>query len=527
MANVLFFIYREAFIMSKIIYGRITISIITVFIFSLFLTSANFSYAGINELKENVNKLEISNDNAAAAGDNQSQAAPAEGAANQQQQNANGAEAMTATAESVKSGVESIKTGFKGIFEGLKDIFKGLFDVFKELVNSFKQLFSSIEGDVKKAGEEIGSGVQQLGNQIQNGAQEAADAVGKAAEEGANAVNEAVNGAEQGAGVEIPNNSEGQNQPAANDSAAPAAEGQSGSSAPASQSGTVIDEDPNGLNVRTSPWGEIIGTLQKGAKIEIIGQEGDWYKIKIDGKEAYVYSSLVSADSPAAQQQNADASASSGQAGATSNANADSSTQTSTDNASGDTPKTEPAAPEKPAQENANAETPYFNQYDNEFFSASTCQNTSLAMVLAKYGWKGNPDQITKGYGKDMAQTPGGLEYVFNAIAEQEGMKVRIKSHTAGTMEMINKLLAEGKPVIAHGWFTKSGHVVTITGFDGQNYTVNDPAGKWNEQFKGGYSSESGKGVKYSKEALTEALVENGEVWCHEIINTDDKVAGL
>lgn len=172
------------------------------------------------------------------------------------------------------------------------------------------------------------------------------------------------------------------------------------------------------------------------------------------------------------------------------------------------------------------AETPYFCQYDNELYAGSSCQNTSIAMTLAKYGWKGNPDQITKSYGKDMAQTPAGLETVFNATAEKAGLKVRVKSHDAGTMELVNKLLAEGKPVIAHGWFTKSGHVVTITGFDGQNYTVNDPAGKWNGQYKGGYSSESGKGVKYSKEAMIDALVENGEVWCHEVYNTGEQVAG-
>ncbi|HBC74432.1 MAG: hypothetical protein A2008_04980 [Candidatus Wallbacteria bacterium GWC2_49_35] len=504
--------------MSKNIYNKITVSIICVFILSLFMSSAGVSrtYAGgIEDLNQSVNKLEISNDNTQTATGNQSQAAAGDG--------------VQATTESVASGVESIKKGFKGLFEGFKDIFKGIIDLFKQLINEFKKLFSSAENDIKQAGEEIGSAANQAANDISG-----------AATEGANAVE----GATQGVGVEVNNNgAENQNQPAGGDAVPPASTDESGASAPAvsdssasaAQSGTVIDEDPNGLNIRTGPWGEIIGTLQKGTKIEITGKEGEWYKIKFNGKDAYVYADLVAADAPAAQ---ADANANvneteteganpeSDNSAANADANNTDAVPAVANNEAADTENKQPAEPAA-AEKKADASTPYFNQYDNDFFSASTCQNTSLAMVLAKYGWNGTPDQVTKTFGKDMAQTPAGLENVFNGLAQDAGLSVRIKSHTDATMEFVNKLLAEGKPVIAHGWFTPSGHVVTITGFDGQNYTVNDPAGQWNGKFKGGYSGGSGKGVKYSKEALTEALVEDGEVWCHEVINTGDKVAGL
>lgn len=554
---------------------KIAVSIALVFIFSLFLTPAMTvrSFAGgIEELNKSVNKLEISTENQQGATDNQSQAAAGEGVQASADGQAGGGQAMTPTSESVASGMESIKNGFKSIFEGFKDIFKGIFDLFKQLVNEFKKLFSSVEGEVKKAGEEIGRDAQQIGNQLEQGVQGAADAVGRAgeaisgaADQAVNEVSDAVNraadevggaanqaadalnnavteganavegAASNGAGTltggtqtpaggdAVPPASTEAQQP---DAAAPAAEGTQASPA-AAQSGTVIDEDPNGLNVRTGPWGDIVGTLQKGTKIDIIGKEGDWYKIKYGGGEAFVYAGLVSADGEAGNNaSNETESATAGENSQPAAANPDAAATPDTGATASNNETTGGTRVPPAEQKAADASTPYFNQYDNAFFSASTCQNTSLAMVLAKYGWKGDPDQVTKTFGKDMAQTPAGLEHVFNSLASDAGLDVRIKSHTNGTMELINKLLAEGKPVIAHGWFTPSGHVVTITGFDGQNYTVNDPAGEWNGQFKGGYTGGSGKGVKYSKEALTEALVENGEVWCHEVI-TGDKVAGL
>lgn len=57
------------------------------------------------------------------------------------------------------------------------------------------------------------------------------------------------------------------------------------------ESGTVALA--NELNIRTSPWGDIIGTFKKGDKITIIGHVGDWYKISHNGKTAYVHSAYI------------------------------------------------------------------------------------------------------------------------------------------------------------------------------------------------------------------------------------------
>lgn len=47
------------------------------------------------------------------------------------------------------------------------------------------------------------------------------------------------------------------------------------------------------LNLRTSPWGDIIGTVKSGDKVTITGSVGDWYKVSVNGKTAYVHSAYV------------------------------------------------------------------------------------------------------------------------------------------------------------------------------------------------------------------------------------------
>jgi murein DD-endopeptidase MepM/ murein hydrolase activator NlpD len=57
------------------------------------------------------------------------------------------------------------------------------------------------------------------------------------------------------------------------------------------QKGTV--QVNSSLNVRTGPWGSIIGSLYNGNQVDIIGKSGDWYKINFKGKTAYIHSDYV------------------------------------------------------------------------------------------------------------------------------------------------------------------------------------------------------------------------------------------
>ncbi len=95
-------------------------------------------------------------------------------------------------------------------------------------------------------------------------------------------------------------------------------------------------------------------------------------------------------------------------------------------------------------------------------------------------------------------------------------------------MSDVNQQLQSGTPTIVHGYFT-AGHVVLATGYDGSSYTVNDPAGRWNQTFEGGYtgsqSSTSGQGVTYGAGAFESAIAtSNGSahlpVWWHEVYTT-------
>jgi hypothetical protein len=155
-------------------------------------------------------------------------------------------------------------------------------------------------------------------------------------------------------------------------------------------------------------------------------------------------------------------------------------------------------------------DVPYFYQYDNDLYPGSTCQNTSIAMVLAWLGWKGEPDDITASWGKDWAQDPAGLAEVFNAYAESMGIPERLHPVTNGTIAGMKALLDQGRPVIVHGYFTAYGHVMVTLGYTAGEYIVNDPAGKWSQVFKGGYpyasSSTAGDHIHYGAAAFEAAV---------------------
>ncbi len=174
----------------------------------------------------------------------------------------------------------------------------------------------------------------------------------------------------------------------------------------------------------------------------------------------------------------------------------------------------------------SSGDVPYFYQYANKLNKGSSCQNTSLAMLLKYYGVDITPDDITARFGKDKAQSPEGLASVFNTLAAEAGIPQRLESHRDGSMADLNAQLQAGTPTIVHGYFTGSGHVVLATGYDGSSYTVNDPAGKWSGSFKGGYSgaqsATSGDGVIYSSSSFYSAVgTSNGSshlpLWWHEV----------
>ncbi|MEG5172820.1 C39 family peptidase [Microcoleus sp. B3-D7] len=91
--------------------------------------------------------------------------------------------------------------------------------------------------------------------------------------------------------------------------------------------------------------------------------------------------------------------------------------------------------------------------------------------------------------------------YFKNVTSEQE-----IKQH-----------LAKENPVIVHGYFTNSGHIIVIKGYDDAEgvWICNDPYGKW-LGYQGGYDNNaSGGDVRYTYSDLRAVWDVGGETWCH------------
>ena len=145
---------------------------------------------------------------------------------------------------------------------------------------------------------------------------------------------------------------------------------------------------------------------------------------------------------------------------------------------------------------------PYYNQYDNVNYGWATCQNTSIAMTLSYYEKTIHPDTIFNKWGKDIAQSPSGLNKVYSDYAS----KSIIRTYTNATPENLRDFLNRGFIAIVHGYFTQYGHVLVVKSFDGNFYYVNDPAGQWKGCFKCGYSGSYNGVTRYSKEAFENAV---------------------
>lgn len=60
------------------------------------------------------------------------------------------------------------------------------------------------------------------------------------------------------------------------------------------QNGTAYVRVSTSLNIRTGPWGKIVGGFSNNAKVTITGRKGDWYQISHNGETRYIHSRYVS-----------------------------------------------------------------------------------------------------------------------------------------------------------------------------------------------------------------------------------------
>lgn len=145
-------------------------------------------------------------------------------------------------------------------------------------------------------------------------------------------------------------------------------------------------------------------------------------------------------------------------------------------------------------------EVPFFSQLDNRFNPYGSCNVTSIAMCLWFYGIRGNGSQkqLEDQLYKDLLDTgrsrhnPQDLEWLVNCYQPI----VKDVFNVQGTIKDITNSIDNGNPVVLHGYFTRSGHIIVIVGYKDNVLIVNDPYG---EYWKHGYdTSIRGERLEYS-----------------------------
>lgn len=159
-----------------------------------------------------------------------------------------------------------------------------------------------------------------------------------------------------------------------------------------------------------------------------------------------------------------------------------------------------------------NLKVPYFSQLDNEIDPFGTCGATCSAMCLKYFGISdAGPlpqyeDDIKKRFdrlGIDHESTDG-----IRRLLENLGLRDDLT--LSGKLSNITRALDNNQVCILHGYWTNSGHIIVIRGYNANgDFIVNDSNGEW---FKGGYAKNStfqpdnkGEGKVYSRRLISTA----------------------
>lgn len=158
---------------------------------------------------------------------------------------------------------------------------------------------------------------------------------------------------------------------------------------------------------------------------------------------------------------------------------------------------------------------PYFHQLDNVNDPTGTCNVTSVAMCLGYYGYKYTPDQLFN-IARDNRpsldiQSPFDLQKLIRLCGASDNFQI------SGKIEKIKLAINDKKPCIIHGYFTRSGHIVVIVGYNDKGLIVHDPYGEW---FSNGYdTSIDGEYLTYSYEMINRLCAPDGDLWTHVVSN--------
>lgn len=167
---------------------------------------------------------------------------------------------------------------------------------------------------------------------------------------------------------------------------------------------------------------------------------------------------------------------------------------------------------------------PYLSQLDNTYNPYGSCNVTCVAMCLYYLGMpRRNGTQLEDELYLKLEQmgrsrhNPYDLKYL---IESYPGYKDVFREN--GGFADIRSAIDAGHPVIVHGYFTSSGHIIVIRGYDDTGFLVNDPYGEW---FANGYdTSRSGERLHYSLDLIArtcspESRAHPANIWMHTVMH--------
>lgn len=163
---------------------------------------------------------------------------------------------------------------------------------------------------------------------------------------------------------------------------------------------------------------------------------------------------------------------------------------------------------------------PYLSQLDNVDNPFGSCNVTSIAMTLMYLGIKQHhpgkqfEDELQEwmaAHGLDR-HSPQDLAKTVETYGGQD------KFRANATIDQVKDWLAQGNPAVTHGYFTSSGHVVCLIGYNAKGFIVHDPYGEW---FADGYerndrkNNQRGKALTYSYKMIQTTCMTDGQFWVH------------
>ncbi len=139
----------------------------------------------------------------------------------------------------------------------------------------------------------------------------------------------------------------------------------------------------------------------------------------------------------------------------------------------------------------------------------------SYLRASRKHPEKGFPDELNEycsAHGLDRHEP---LDLV--KVVEAYGCKDTFKQKT--NFQEVKEWLIQGNPVVVHGYFTQSGHIVCFIGYNPQGFIVNDPYGEimYTPYHRYYDTYASGAGLTYSYNMITALCCGDGEFWVHFI----------